>query len=142
MEFTAHTLLITLCVLASLDYVLTIFWIYRWNSTPDIRKLKHKLPLKLIEANPIIQSIAEMNKSFGLYVGVTLGYSVVFLIQVSLLALHWIIGLIVCVFLLGAVLLHLFNNLNTTNEHIAKIVVAYDKVRRDNDGKGKIEQLF
>lgn len=119
-----------LIILAVTDYFLTIFWVWRWNDSPGVRKFKHKIPFKLIEANPLIRSIVENTKNYGLYFGITVGYAIIFLLQLGLYALHWVLGSLVCAFLLGAIFLHWFNNMNTQNEKIIKITKAYnDKLK-------------
>ncbi len=122
--------------LASIDFVLTLFWVYRWQSSKFLRKFKLRVPIRLIEANPIINHTI---KSFGVYPGLVLGYAIVLMIQILLAGVRnvetwrWLeicaIGLswFIVAVLLGAVIGHVRNNITTNNGHIIKMTRAYNK---------------
>lgn len=122
-----------LIVLAAMDLILTIVWIYRWHSAAYVRKFKHKIPLRLIEANPIIR----MTTGQLGYVGTVAGYAFVFLIQVALFQLHWILANIVIIILILANGIHVKNNIKTSNEHIIKVTKKYNEVLKKKDGMDK-----
>jgi len=114
----------TLILLALTDYLLTVFWIYRWNSSIYVRQFKYKLPIELIESNPVIRYTS---KHFGLYPGVVVGYALLFTVQIALLNLNVLLGLVVMFILAWAIQGHIKNNLNTSNKHIIKITMEYNK---------------
>ena len=120
MEFVIRLIL----SLALIDFVLTLFWIYRWQSASFLKKFKLRVPLKLIEANPIVRHGIE---KFGLYPGATLGYAFVFMIQILLAGIHFVVAWIIVAILLGAVVAHIKNNITTNNGHIIKMTKAYNK---------------
>lgn len=131
-----NELFIAICILALTDLILTVFWVYRWNSSKYVSMFKHKIPFRLIEANPIVRYFVEnREKGSSLYIPIFFGYAVVFMIQLLLLAVHWILGAIVFGFLLGAIVLHVVNNIKTSNKHIIKMTVAYNKKMREGDGR-------
>lgn len=130
-------LLKIITLLAIVDYILTVIWTYRWNSSPYVKEFKHKIPFKLIEANPIIRYFVNSGKNHNLYITLTFGYAVVYLIQLGLLALSPILGFLVTAVLIGAIISHTLNNKKTSNKHIIKMTMEYNKEinkKRKKDG--------
>jgi len=127
-----------LILLALTDYFLTMFWIHRWNTSPYIKHFKHKLPISLIESNPIIRYTT---KHFGLYIGTTIGYSFIFLVQIALLNLNVLLGLVVLFILAWAIQGHIKNNINTSNKHIIKMTLEYNQqLRRRKTTRRRIKR--
>lgn len=132
--------------LAAIDFILTLFWLYRWQSSSFLKKFKRRIPIKLIEANPIIRHGIE---KFGLYPGATLGYAFIFMIQILLARLRnidtWVwleigaIGLswFIVAVLFGAIVSHMKNNVETDNDHIIKMTKAYNEEVNKNAKREK-----
>lgn len=111
-------------IFAFIDFLLTLLWIYRWRSASYLKIFKKRIPVKLFEANIIVNHFI---KNFGLYPGATLGYFLVVTIQIALANLHWIMAWIIFMILIWAILGHIKNNLTTTEKYIVKITKAYNK---------------
>jgi len=111
-------------ILASIDFVLTLFWIYRWQSSKFLKNHKLRVPVRIIEANPIVN---HMIKNFGVYPGTILGYPIVVLIQFAIARIHNILAWIVFGVILWAVTKHTINNFKTPDKHIKKMTRAYNK---------------
>lgn len=120
-----------LFILATIDLFLTLIWIYRWNDSKYVRMFKYKIPIHLIEANPIIRLTV---KHLGLYSGTLVGYVIVFTIQLILFRMHWILSIIVILVLFMGISLHLKNNYFTSNQKIIKLTIAFN---RNHENKRK-----
>lgn len=116
-------------ILAFVDFILTGIWIYRWRLSKNVIKFKYQIPINLIESNPLLRITI---KELGFTTGLLFGYSLLFLIQIALAKLHWILGLIVILILLWTIWNHHKNNLKTSNKQIIKITLAYNKKMREN----------
>ena len=130
MELTIKLILI----LALVDFILTVFWIYRWQSSKNLEKSKKRIPIKDIEANPIIRKTIE---KFGLYPGVVLGYFMVLIIQIALAKLHYVAAWIVVVVLSLAIISHIVNNYTTTNRYIKKLTKKFNLILETKRTGGK-----
>lgn len=121
-----------LSVLASIDFLLTLFWVYRWKGSKS-KKFKKTVPLKLIEANPIINSFANYFESP--LVGILFGYMVVFVLQISLIGLLEILYIPIFIYLIIAIVGHIKNNLKTSDKYIIDITKEYNKRTRKTTRK-------
>lgn len=130
-----HDLLFLLFVgLAITDYMLTMFWIRRWYDSNYLSHLKYRIPVKLIERNPLIRVFVSLKgKNTPWTIMVTLGYLVVYMIQTGLFIINIFLGLLVCILLMVAIVGHVINNLKISDEYILKVTEAYNK--RIEDGR-------
>ena len=124
-----------LILLATLDLILTFAWIAKWNYSKVVKDFKHKIPVKLIEANPIIRKSI---KDFGIEMGLAIGYIFVFIIQLALVMLHVALAFIVLTFLSLANILHIKNILGTSDEYVEKITREYNERMSEKEGEGSI----
>lgn len=125
-----NPLVYLLIILASFDFLLTLIWVHRWRHSKYVRQFKHKIPMKLIEANPIIVKLADANASIHSFFSIFIGYAFVFLIQLALLSLHWILAFLVIAVLVWAITIHIRNNIRTTNRYIIQMTIEYNKAKR------------
>ncbi len=128
-----ETVIELILMLALVDFILTVLWIYRWQSSKFLKKFKRRIPIKDIEANPIIRHIIE---KFGLYPGVVLGYLIVLIIQIALAKLHYVVAWIVVAVLILAIISHIVNN-TTTNKYIEKLTKKYNSILETKKTGGK-----
>lgn len=115
-----------------LDLILTSIWIYRWKLRKRLKRFKKTIPIKLIEANPIIRKAIE---DLGIILGLVMGFWILFLIQIGLGTFHIITALIVIAIQTGAIIGHIKNNLNTSNDHIDYITSKYNKKLEETQTK-------
>lgn len=123
-------IVLIISILALIDFILTLIWVYRWRSSKYVKQFNNKIPLNLIEANPIIN---HLSYSFGIYGGIFSGYCILFLIQIALGSFHAITGFLVILVLLWAIRGHIKNNLKTSNKHIIKMTIAYNEKLREKE---------
>jgi len=127
-------LFIALVILAITDYLLTMLWNFRWADSAYVAHFRYKIPFRLIEANPVIRYLVKTGGENNRYFMITTGYVLVFVLQLVLLDLHWVLGLFVCGTLAAANGVHIVNNLKTSNKHIIAVTMKYNERMRKNGG--------